>query len=140
MGRIFFGWSGVCVAASLALQPARADDRKPASVRPGGTSIHGFVFAAQARSSLRADVSQTLRSVMTGRRGEVANEFSFLPANPLKSEVRGLKSEVEDARRAPTPPRERKPVTFFRLGPKLGDISVQPVVGGVNGAQFSLGF
>lgn len=133
MGRIFVGWAGMCVAASFALQPARADDRKPASVRPGGTSIRGFVFAAQARS---AGDDRGGRSIKAQGRGE----FSFFPVYPLKSEVRGLKSEVEDARRAPTPPRERKPVTFFRLGPKLGDISVQPVVGGVNGAQFSLGF
>jgi hypothetical protein len=35
---------------------------------------------------------------------------------------------------------ERKSLTFFRLDPKFGDVSVQPVVGGVNGAQVSVGF
>ena len=132
--------AGLGVVVGLALQSAHAGDRKSAQPRPRETSIHAPASVAQARSSLRADVPQTLRSGVTSRRGEAANEFSFLPVNPLKSEVRDLRSEVEDAKRAPTSPSERKNVTFFRLDPKLGDISVQPVVGGVNGAQLSMGF
>lgn len=145
MGRIFMGWSGLCVAAGLALQPAHASDRKTASVRAGGKSIRAFAFPAQARSSLRADVPQTLRSGVTSRRGVGANEFSFSAVNPLESRLSRSADKTptngdEQIEKAPTPPSERKTVRFFRLDPKLGDISVQPVVGGVNGAQLSMGF
>ena len=74
------------------------------------------------------------------------NEIPFVPVKPLSAEVRSpatagkLRSEVREANGPSTPPRERKGVTFFRANPKFGDISVQPVVGGVNGAQISVGF
>jgi hypothetical protein len=35
---------------------------------------------------------------------------------------------------------EHRPLTLFHLDSKFGNIAVQPVVGHVNGAQFSLGF
>ena len=35
---------------------------------------------------------------------------------------------------------ERKTITLFRFDSKVGSVAVQPVVGGVNGAQFSVGF
>jgi hypothetical protein len=37
-------------------------------------------------------------------------------------------------------PREHKPLTLFHVKSTFGDIAVQPVVGKVKGAQFSLGF
>jgi len=48
------------------------------------------------------------------------------------------KDEPKESSQAAHP--QHKTLTFFRLNPKLGDISVQPVVGGVNGAQLSIGF
>jgi hypothetical protein len=118
----------------LALQPAHARDRK-ASARPAETFTRGVVFAARARSSVSADVPQMMRSGVTSRR----SEFSFSPVSPLES---GTHPKVQpgNEEKGPTSPRERRNVTFFRLDPKFGDISVQPVVGGVNGAQFSVGY
>lgn len=40
----------------------------------------------------------------------------------------------------PTPAKERKKIILFQFDRKFGDISVQPVVGRVNGAQLSVGF
>jgi hypothetical protein len=128
----------VWVAAGLALQPAHARDRK-ASVRPAETFTRGVVFAARARSSVSADVPQTMRSgSVTSRR----SEFSFSPVTPLESRASRARPQVQSGNeeKGPTSPRERRNVTFFRLDPKFGDISVQPVVGGVNGAQFSVGY
>jgi hypothetical protein len=136
--------AGLGVAAGLALQSAQAGERKPAT----GEAHH----LGAAVHSLRPEVGGRKPEV-GGRRTEVGvgnmghGEFSFIPVTPLKSEVGSpatagkLRSEVRSANRGPsTPPQERKSVTFFRLDPKLGDVSVQPVVGGVNGAQLSVGF
>ena len=35
---------------------------------------------------------------------------------------------------------EHKPLTLFQFNSKLGKVAVEPVVGHVNGAQFSIGF
>jgi hypothetical protein len=41
----------------------------------------------------------------------------------------------------PTPPKERKPLTLFHFNQKgVGEISVQPVVGQINGAQMQMSF
>jgi hypothetical protein len=121
------------MAVGLALQPAHGGDRKQASARHAET-FNRSVFAVRARS-LSADVPQMMRSGVTSRRGE----FSFSPVSPLESRTRPqVQSGNEE--KAPTSPRERRNVIFFRLDPKFGDISVQPVVGGVNGAQLSMGY
>jgi hypothetical protein len=50
-------------------------------------------------------------------------------------------SAAASERRGPaTPVSERKSVKFFQMSSRLGDVSVQPVMGGVNGAQVSVGF
>jgi hypothetical protein len=127
----------VWVTAGLAFQPAHGGDRKQTAARPAETFNRGVVFAARARSSVSADVPQTMRSGVTSRR----SEFSFSPVSPLESRARPqVQSGNEEKEKTPASPRERRNVTFFRLDPKFGDVSVQPVVGGVNGAQFSVGY
>jgi len=131
MRRILIGWLGLGVAVGLALQPAHAGDRKPAAVRHAEISIPNFVVAALARSA--------------GVKAQGRSEFFFSPVSPLESKVsssadKTSTSSDEQKEKGPVPPRERKNVTFFRLDPKLGDISVQPVMGGVNGAQLSVGY
>jgi hypothetical protein len=159
MRRIFIGVAGVCLTMGLALQPAQAGERKHgATITFQAQASHAVVVGAPARSSVRADISQTLHHAVASPRGEgqrtevggrrtvgVGNaghgEFSFAPVSPLGTEVGGQRSEVGSGKRGPsTSPRERKSLTLFRLDPKFGDVSVQPVVGGVNGAQVSLGF
>jgi len=121
------------MAVGLALQPAHGGDRKQASARHAET-FNRSVFAVRARS-LSADVPQTMRSGVASQR----SEFSFSPVSPLESRARPqVQSGNEE--KAPTSAREHRNVTFFRLDPKFGDISVQPVVGGVNGAQLSMGY
>jgi hypothetical protein len=129
--------AGIGLAVGLALQPAHGGDRKQAAARQSETVTRGVVVANSARSNLRADIPQTMRSGVTSRRGE----FSFSPVSPLESTARSpAQPGHEEKEKSPTSPRERRSVTFFRLDPKFGDISLQPVVGGVNGAQLSVGY
>jgi hypothetical protein len=159
MRRIFIGLAGACVTMGLALQPSQAGERKHgATIAFQAHPSRAVVVGTPARSSVRADISQTLHHAVASPRGEAQRtevggrrtveagntgngEFSFAPVSPLGTEVGGQRSEVGSAKRGPTTaPRERKSLTLFRLDPKFGDVSVQPVVGGVNGAQVSLGF
>ena len=129
--------AGFGIALGLAVQPAHGGDRKQASARHAETVSRGVVFAAQARSGLHGGVPQTMHAGVTSRRGE----FSFSPVSPLEARALSqMKPGAEEKEKGPISPRERRNVTFFRLDPKLGDISVQPVVGGVNGAQLSVGY
>jgi hypothetical protein len=143
---------GLGAAAAFALHPARAGERKPAHhLEP---SSHRVALVAPARSNLHADLSKAMpkdvRDNFVGVRS-VANpnatraEFHFVPVTPLRAGAAdGSRSDQGDpvpTQKGPiTLPAERKNITLFRLDPKLGDVSVQPVVGGVNGAQLLVGF
>ena len=136
------------VAVGLALQPAHAGDRKPAAVRHAEISNHNSVVVAHARSAGNNFGGSRVRqdySVAGSVKAQGRSEFFFLPVSPLESKVSSSANKTstssdEQKEKGPIPPRERKNVTFFRLDPKLGDISVQPVMGGVNGAQLSVGY
>lgn len=72
-------------------------------------------------------------------------DLPFFPVSPFESRTprsgdRASTSGDEQKAGQPTPPSERKSITFFRFGSAVGGVSVQPVVGGVNGAQLSVGF
>ena len=80
---------------------------------------------------------------MPGRRIEAQGDFAFVSrpeSNRSRSAHRRSASEEDREESAPTPPRDRKKLTLFRFDPKLGDVSVQPVIGSVNGAQLSVRF
>jgi hypothetical protein len=143
MGRNFIRWWGVLAAAGMAVQPAEAGDRKTAPVpvaatHHAGGSVHSVVFAAQARAS--AD-NPAARSMNVAGRGDLPFG-SVSPFEARLSRAGDRVSATEEARNesGPARRRERSSITFFRFGSKLGEVSVQPVVGGVNGAQLSLGF
>jgi len=135
-----------------------------------GVSVHRVASVVPVRSSLRADLPKTMRKDVNSRRDDFGRrrlrsenprdlaglrtvasqharraEFSFVPITPLGTEAasqnRPREGDGVPKEKGPAPPpAERKNVTLFRLNPKLGDVSVQPVVGGVNGAQLLVGF
>jgi hypothetical protein len=126
--------AGLGLAAGIALQSANAGERKPAAVRHMGVAIHKVVFVAPARSAEDPHGGSSLKAPGRG-------ELSFSPVSPLKSEVGNQRPEVGSKKPGPTTaPSERRTLKFFQLAPKFGDVSVQPVIGGVNGAQLSVGF
>lgn len=157
MARNLIGWAAVGLVLGLALPPAWAGERKPAAMSSGGVPLHKVVFAAPARSTLRAGLPPTSRYGVTSRpgenfgggplKGQGRRELSFAAVSPLRSEAGApatagkQRSETGSAKLGPTTaPSERKTMKFLQLDPRLGDVSVQPVVGGVNGAQLSVGF
>ena len=153
MGPRLILWSVLGVAAGFVSlqQPAMAGERRnvAAPIHHRAAFVQSVAVVAPARSTLRADLPKPIgydaanRGVDFGARRTalVHGEFSFVPVTPLRQEVREQRPGVGSPQQGPrTTPRERKGITFFRLDPKLGDVSVQPVVGGVNGAQLSVGF
>ena len=131
----------------LVVQPAQAGERETAAAQAHhlGASIHrvAMVNRGEDRGLRIENGAQRQRSeVRVGN--PVHGEFSFLPVTPLRTDPPSPRDRGTTARQGEqgpaTPPRERKSITFFRLDPKFGDVAVQPVVGGVNGAQLSVGF
>ena len=127
---------GVLVAAVFALHSVQAGERK-AGAGNSGASLHKAVFGAQSGSAggNSATISKMQRP----------GEFSVLPVRVLETRSFSVSSKAstsdnDQSERRSTPRQERKGITFFRLDPKFGDVSVQPVIGGVNGAQISVGF
>ncbi|MBA2271003.1 MAG: hypothetical protein M3372_04735 [Verrucomicrobiota bacterium] len=124
------------VALGFACQPAEAGERKSGSA------------SREARASAPADLAAPAAGGNVGARGARAaaqGDFFLGAVSPFGSTAwrsAQAASASEESKEAgmPTPPRERKKLTLFRFDPKLGDISVQPVVGGVKGAQFCVGF
>jgi hypothetical protein len=110
----------------------------------GETANHSRGVAVM--SGWRSDVRRSV-----ARLGNNAtSEYSFSAVSPLASKsavgteptARATFVAAQAKEAGPTTvPSERKTVTFFRLNPKFGDVSVQPVFGGgVNGAQLAVGF
>ena len=128
MGRNLRSCGWLVAAAVFALQPAQAGDRKAGSGGNSGASAPKAIFAAQSGPSRGS-------SAITGK-VQRPGELSVLPVRVLMAST----SDNDQAERRSIPRQQRKGITFFRLAPKFGDVSVQPVIGGVNGAQISVGF
>jgi hypothetical protein len=138
MARNLITCVGLFMVAGFTVQPAHAGDRKADLSHPG-VAAHHLVFAVQARSS--GDNNVAARSVRVQGRGDLP----FLSVSPFESRLtrfdnRSSAAGTSQKEKGPTTPAERKTITLFRLDPKFGDVSVQPVVGGVNGAQVAVGF
>jgi hypothetical protein len=125
MRRNLVGSCALLAAIGVVCQPAFAGDRKSASqVQEAEKEI---LVSRKAHAV-------SVRSEMAG--ASVARPFEArYPASPDHRFARDNEREI-----AATPAREHKPLTLFHLNSKFGDIAVQPVIGHVNGAQFSLGF
>jgi hypothetical protein len=138
MGRNFISWSGVCVAIGLALQPAQAGDRKAATTLHAASLTHSVISAAPVRSSGDNSGGGSLK--VQGR-----GDLPFSAVSPFETRLprsgdKASTSDEQQKEKGPPPPHERKSITFFRFDSKFGGVSLQPVVGGVNGAQLSVGF
>ena len=129
MGRNLLSWVGLGAAALLAAQSAQGGERKLAAPRHSEMSARPVMVAA-IRPSRGMDQANSMRA-LHGRA-----ELAGSPVRPLETRLSHQSTtDVADQGR-----HEHKSLTFFRLNPKFGDVSVQPVVGGVNGAQVSVGF
>lgn len=108
------GFSRLLIAIGLLVQPAEAGERKSSSQLETQALL---VAPAMARSYERPGSSS----------------IGFFQTSDLDSTARRSAGEEKDAY-------EHKPLTLFRFNSKFGEVAVRPVIGKVNGAQFSLGF
>ena len=136
MGGNLRSWWGFGAAIVLAVHPAQAGDRKSGAGREARASVHPMV--APVRAAFSADHHAPIGKV------EKPGEVAYFPVRPLEARLvssgRASAGDRQQEEERSTSRRERKGLTLFRVNPKFGDISVQPVIGGVNGAQISVGF
>ncbi|MGH8094190.1 MAG: hypothetical protein ACREIF_12080 [Chthoniobacterales bacterium] len=125
MGRNLVGSCGWLIAIGLACQPVHAGDRK--SERRGHEASEEIVQPRKVQTII-------LRYEKTG-----AAEAKPFQAGYLASSARRA-GGANEARHEAGAANEHKPLTLFHINSKFGDIAVEPVMGKVNGAQFSLGF
>lgn len=142
MGGRIISSLGVAVAAVTLLgQPCHAGDRK------SDASATREVHAASAINHTLAAPAMTTRGNSDGRGRGADDPLSFVGlgnGNTKSARAFGhdaaATTTTERKEDHPTPPTERKSLTFFRFQSRVGEVSVQPVIGAMKGAQFSLGF
>ena len=121
----FIGSCGLVVAVSMSasLHFAQAGDRRDSA-------------GIGDRSDRR--VSDFVTTSSSPRHGGIAALW-VTNSDSKFSRSRSERTPTKEKESAPTPAKERKMI-LFRFDPKFGDISVQPVLGQINGAQICVGF
>ena len=128
MGRTVLGFCGLLVVISFPFQSTHADDRKSA-----GHEIQELKGTAHSpRETHAMSVSMPVQSERVS--ASVANPFEGRASDLIDHRL------VGDGKENSSRPRDYKKITLLRLDSKLGEIKVQPIIGKVTGAQFSLGF
>jgi hypothetical protein len=122
----FIGSCGLVLAVSMSasLPLAQAGDRK-GSARIGARSDPRF--------------SDFVTTSPSPRRGGIAALW-VTNSDSKFSRSRSERTTRKEKESVPTPAKERKKITLFRFNPKFGDISVQPLLGEIKGAQVCVGF
>jgi len=116
---------GLLIAISLACQPARAGDRKSAA-RLQEPKEQILVTQKDQTTSARYELTRPL--LITSLEGK----------NSVSADRRpGYLIEKSDS---DTRSHEHKQLTLFHMNSKVGEITVQPLIGHVTGAQCSIGF
>ena len=127
MGQRFLQWSALCVAVGVAFLQQSAEAGEPRA----------------EVGSLKSAVGRPAFATATAFRG-IAFAKTYTVATPWRDTTTGQPAAGRKEERGESEPASRpqhKTITFFRFTTsKLGEVSVQPVVGGVNGAQLSIGF
>lgn len=115
MARGLIGACGFSVLFGLVCQSAQAGDRKST----GG-------------------VQESKRAVLIAISSETTGASASRPLALSYSVDRRSGSGKDEELAART--HEHKTLTLFRFNSNFGEVAVQPVIGHVNGAQFSVGF
>ena len=126
----FIGSCGLIIAVSMSasLHLAQAGDRRDSAG-----------IAARLDPRFSDVVTKNSSSSSSPRHGGIAALW-VTNSDSKFSRSRREHTRTKEKESAPTPPKERKKITIFRFNPKFGDISVQPLLGEINGAQVCVGF
>jgi hypothetical protein len=121
MKRSLFGSFWLSIAIGLTCQPTQAGDQKSMG------AAQGTARAMLAAPAIDAPAIQAAmqRSPATG----------LFETEDLVGQRAGSDSERRGEAK-----QEHKVLTLFHINSKFGGVAVQPVIGKVNGAQFSIGF
>jgi hypothetical protein len=142
MARRLVCWLGVALGVLFLPLQTEAGERR--------SEVSNHKFAAANPSFGGSQIGNARRSVAevnaegraaqsTNHRAEVATlTFAKTTATPTTASREQTAKEPEHKEE----PGKRQTITFFRFSnSRLGEVSVQPVIGGgVNGAQLSIGF
>src|SRR3954454_3056760 len=123
MGRTFIPCLACCISVGLATAPAQANDRNAASAAHGREALSGSSAGHEAHAIL-------------GSRDSAAGSA----ARSIEATYSSRPNDATVQQTGPAPSREHNGLTLFQFNSKLGHVAVQPVVGTVKGAQFSMNF
>jgi len=127
MEQRLLGSCGLLIAIVFTSQPARAGDRQSREVHESKSEM----FASSHKT---AAISVSPRSEQIDISGVRPFEGSY---SVFASKRLGGHDEKQSS--AESKP-EHKSLTLFHFDSKFGEVKLQPVLGKVTGAQFSLGF
>jgi hypothetical protein len=134
-GGIISSFSVAITAIALLGQPCYGGDRK------SDVSVNRESRFAPVADHAVSTPAMPVRGDTGARMNRADDPLSFVLLNSIATKPARAAAHDADAKEdQPTPPRLRKSLTFFRFQSKAGEVSVQPLVGGLKGAQFSLGF
>jgi hypothetical protein len=140
MGRRFVCWLGVALAMAFLPGQATAGERRFATANPsfGGSEIGGQkAEVGGPKSAVHAAQPVTFATANPSHGGPEVATLTFAKTTAPPS-TRGQTAKEPAGNEGPG---KRKTITLFRFSnSKVGEVSVQPVVGRVNGAQLSIGF
>jgi hypothetical protein len=122
MGRRLIGTYGLAIAVGLACPSAKAGDRNSAGTRP-------------ERQEVRLVIEKHFALMSRPEKASIEVIRPFRTSSGKATERRSGESEEDSEGR-----HEHKSLTLFRFNSKFGEVAVKPVIGHVNGAQFSIGF
>ena len=125
MLRTRIGVCGLLVAIGLACPPAQGGDRGSGRRGPGASED---LFSVSKTGAVA--IKHELAGASAAKTFEVGDSASV---GRRSSRDRGTPT-------ADAPAREHRRLTLFHINSKFGEIAVEPVIGRVNGAQFSIGF
>ena len=122
MGQKFNGCAALLLALGLGIEPLEARDRKSAAKR-------------NAESPSETTSASATRSVALRPDSFSASTASFASSSAVIDRPSGQRN-----RKPASPLAEQPPSTSNPLRLNFGAVTLQPAVGGVKGAQFSIGF
>ncbi len=124
MGRRFVSWCAVLVLASVGADVANAGDRRSSRGRDADLFGDSLIFVGE-RSSERVHGFSGKKQM---------KELDFDAAGSRCGDRTAREYDVQRTAR------ERRPLELFHVESRRSDVSVQALVGKVNGAQLSIGF
>lgn len=117
--------------------PAQAGDRR-------GRKADAIDSSITSDPAILVNAESTRRGFSENERPSHRAPNNFFVTNEMNQprfvRDRNAKRNKDEEKSEPRSAKERKQIRFFHFNSKLGEVSVSPVIGSINGAQMSVGF